>query len=406
MTTKNKTMKKPLLLSTFAFGLFTFSWGQQYGWQDISVNVPGSPDFSDVYFVSDDEGWISVSSGPEIYHTTDGGATFEIQETSLGTSTAAINMIDENEGYTGGGSGFAYRTADGGANWNLLGAISSSLNNMDFASATQGYACGDNGAVFSISPQGVTNLNSVLATNLYGISAPSVNKVWVCGGSTISHFNGSAFEYQLGPGGTYNAICFINDNEGWVVGTAGLMGHTEDGGEDWHRQTNPDPDLHSLYDLFFLDQNNGWAVGSQGTILKTTNGGDTWELDEEGSLLTTNFLTGIHYNSPTNGYVVGNGKTLLKYGEISGIGEKPEDLLFTIFPNPAKGKFGVQSLKFEVENATIELLDLNGRKLLEKQIPAGVGEIEVDVSNLQSGIYFCKIKTESGSATKKLIIQK
>jgi len=49
---------------------------------------------------------------------------------------------------------------------------------------------------------------------------------------------------------------------------------------------------------------------------------------------------------------------------------------------------------------------LNGRKLIEKQIPAGTETVEVDVSNLKSGIYFCKLITEKGNATKKLIIQK
>ena len=33
-------MKKLLLLFTFAFFLFTFSFSQQYGWTDISANMP------------------------------------------------------------------------------------------------------------------------------------------------------------------------------------------------------------------------------------------------------------------------------------------------------------------------------------------------------------------------------
>ena len=131
-----------------------------------------------------------------------------------------------------------------------------------------------------------------------------------------------------------------------------------------------------MYDLSFLDENKGWAVGSQGTIIHTIDGGETWELQAQG--LTSNFLRCVHFTSPNNGYIVDNGKTLLKYGEILGIGKEPEDLLFTIFPNPAKGKFGVQSLEFGVANATIELFDLNGRKLLEKQIPKGSETVEVD----------------------------
>ena len=60
----------------------------------------------------------------------------------------------------------------------------------------------------------------------------------------------------------------------------------------------------------------------------------------------------------------------------------------------------------KVEDAHIEIYDLNGRKLLEKQISAGTGEIEIDVSHLKSGVYFCKLITEKANATKKLMIQK
>jgi photosystem II stability/assembly factor-like uncharacterized protein len=395
-----------ILLLASLFTLHASLVAQQYGWTDISANVPGDPDFSDVFFVSDDEGWISVSSGPEIYHTTDGGETFEIQETSLGTSTAAIYMIDDNEGYTGGGSGFVYRTLDGGTNWDLLGAMSSSLNELDFASSTQGYACGDNGAVFSITPEGVTNLNSGLSSDLAGITSPSENNVWVCGENKIVYFNGVMFQFQSGPVGSFNSIFFIDDNEGWVVGNAGLIGHTEDGGETWHSQINPDPDQRSMFDVFFLDENIGWAIGINGIILETINGGDDWIIDEEGSALAgTNFLTGVYFISPTNGYVVGNEKTLLKYTEISGI-EETESLRFELYPNPAVSAVSLQSAAFSQQSAVVEIYDLNGRKLLEKQIPARSEIVEIDVSSLQSGIYCCRLVSEKYSATQKLVIQK
>ena len=104
-------MKRFLLLFSFAFGLSTFSFSQQYDWQDISANLPGDPDLSDVYFVSDDEGWMSISNEAIILHTSDGGETFEIQTTQY--PTEAIYMIDENEGYAGGANGRVYRTTDG-----------------------------------------------------------------------------------------------------------------------------------------------------------------------------------------------------------------------------------------------------------------------------------------------------
>jgi len=415
-------MRKLLLSLSFAFTvlrnlgvgglliLSTFAFSQQYGWQDVSANVPGDSlwhDLSDVFFVSDNEGWITSSSHQEIYHTTDGGETFEIQTTSLG-ATSAIQMLDGNNGYSGGAGGWVYTTSDGGLNWNMLASMSSISDiSFPFNSDTNnpiGYACGDAGRVWEITST-LTDLNSPSASAFGGISAPSVNNVWVCGGGRIYYYNGTDFTSQSTPGGTFNDIHFINDQEGWVVGNSGVIGHTTDGGSSWNRQANPaETQALALYSVFFLDSDKGWAVGNGGIILQTIDGGTTWTIEGEG--LTTVFLNGVHFTSPTNGYVVGNGKTLLKYGELTGLSDGAETIAFEIFPNPVKDKFIVQSQKFKVEDAHIEIYDLNGRKLLEKQISAGTGEIEIDVSHLKSGVYFCKLITEKANATKKLMIQK
>ncbi|MCK5840374.1 MAG: lamin tail domain-containing protein, partial [Bacteroidales bacterium] len=96
--------------------------------------------------------------------------------------------------------------------------------------------------------------------------------------------------------------------------------------------------------------------------------------------------------------------------------ELPNKLDFVIFPNPARDKFKVQGSRFKVKRSEVhlrriqdwrvELFDLFGEKLLEKQIPAGTETVELDVSSLQSGFYLCKISTQEHSLTKKLIIQK
>lgn len=83
-----------------------------------------------------------------------------------------------------------------------------------------------------------------------------------------------------------------------------------------------------------------------------------------------------------------------------------EEVNFLIYPNPAVDKFNVHGLKFKVGGSTIELYDLNGSKLLEKQIPVRTEAVEMDVSGLQSGLYFCRISTKEYSVTKKLMIQK
>ena len=379
----------------------SFSFSQEYGWTDISANIPTEADLSDVFFVSDDEGWISVSSDAIILHTTDGGASFEIQTTQ--TSLEAIYMINQSEGYTGGGSGFVYKTSNGGVNWDFFGSMASTLTDMDFATSTQGYACCDGGAVFSIGGT-VNNLNSGQAIPFSGISSSSVDNVWVCGGSSILFYNGSTFTFQAGPAGSYNDIFFLNDQEGWVVGNNGLIGYTVNGGDTWTQQTNPD--TNSLYGVFFLTQNIGWAVGSQGTILYTANGGDTWT--GQGAGHTTAFLRGVHFVSTNNGnvgYVVGNGKTLLKYGEVLGIGDAKLPIEFQLFPIPVKDKLQIKCSDLKTESGIIEILSLDGKELLKKEIYRGNENNEIDLSNLEAGMYFCKITIDNKSSTKKLIIE-
>jgi photosystem II stability/assembly factor-like uncharacterized protein len=403
-------MKKFLLLFTFAFCLLSFSLAQEYGWQDISANIPQNnefpPDLSDLFFVSNDVGWITSTSYNETFKTIDGGATFSTQTTPLG-ATSAIQMLDADNGYAGGQGGWIYKTEDGGINWNILGSIGTLLD-ISFPFQTNpsdpvGYASGNSGNVWEISST-LTDLNCQSSSTFSGISAPSVNNVWVCGGNRIYYFNGTDFTSQGGPTGTFNDIHFINNQEGWVVGDLRVIGKTSNGGTEWVTLENPDSQDRSLYGVFFIDSNFGWVVGADGIILHTIDGGSNWVIEGEG--LTTSFLRGVHFTSPTNGYIVGNDKTLLKYGELIGTDEATETLQFEIYPNPAGKKFGVRSSEFGVNGGTLEIYDLNGRKLLEKQIPKGSETVEVDVSSLENGIYFCRLISENKSSTQKLIIQK
>lgn len=198
----------------------------------------------------------------------------------------------------------------------------------------------------------------------------------------------------------YNSIFFTDNNTGWVVGSQGKIFKTTDA-TIWNGQSSGT--TKGLNDVFFIDPLEGWAIGTE-TFLHIIDGGETW-IQELASQTIGMELRAIYFTSAHNGYVVGNG-VLLKYGQISGMSDGVEALAFEIFPNLAKDKFKVQSLKFKVETGKVEIFDLNGRKLLEKQIPKGSECIEVDVRNLEGGIYFCKILTEKSNATKKLIIQK
>ena len=73
---------------------------------------------------------------------------------------------------------------------------------------------------------------------------------------------------------------------------------------------------------------------------------------------------------------------------------------FAIYPNPAKS---FVTLEFEAlqENALLQILDINGRRVRTLDLKAGQETLRIDVSDLPKGIYTVIL----GNVTKKLIVE-
>ena len=283
--------------------------------------LAGKATLSSMSWVSADEGWITSGAVGEIYHTTDGGRTFTIQTNQYNTSINVIQMLNANEGYAGGNSRL-YRTVNGGTDWSYIGSCGN-VRALSFApgSAT-GYCGSDNGSILSITGNTLTHMSSGTSNAISGISVVTTNRVWAVWWNSVLFYGGSnwldqdsSFDSNI-PISLQN-IHMVNEQIGWVVGAYGLIAKTTTGGEvvndmtPWTGQPNPDPSQRALNDVFFLNTSEGWTVGNGGVILHTSNGGATWNLEADGT--TANMLRSVRFTSPTNGYVLGNNGTLLKY---------------------------------------------------------------------------------------------
>ena len=89
-------------------------------------------------------------------------------------------------------------------------------------------------------------------------------------------------------------------------------------------------------------------------------------------------------------------------GSPVGILETETDLLH-IFPNPTTGELRITN--YELRITDIEIFDANGKMQKSRKAGKQNGEMVIDISNLQAGIYFVKITTEQGEITKKVIKQ-
>ncbi|KAF0200491.1 MAG: hypothetical protein FD170_3456 [Bacteroidetes bacterium] len=418
-------MKTLILILHFAFLIFHFSFGQQYGWQNISANLPDFPydttiinngedtivaNFQGMCFINDNEGWISTYhpwyDSAAILHTTDGGGSWEVQMVEY--PVVAIEMLSATEGYAAANLGMIYHTSNGGDTWEFHGStFALSLADMDFPPGSDtGYVCGQNGAVFRITPEGIEEMFLGTISNKDAIHFISPNQGWVCGESVLQEYkNGEWLAGHAYPSGFWHNIFFVDSLHGWGTGywltgagtttdTTFVVHTTND--SSWMPQLS-NIGNHPLYGIFFLDLSRGWVTGARGDIFSTIDGGQRWLREAEG--MTNEWLSGVQFTCSNNGYICGNKMTLLKYGQINGLEEYGGPGSAEVYPNPTSSQFKIQLGKGKVEFKSIELVDIYG-KLLEIR---NAETSEHDISHLPAGIYFVRVYFDNQMIVKKIV---
>jgi len=291
------------------------------------------------YFTDQSEGWVIY--GDTVYHTPDGGRSWEEWQATFGDVGAErffardAYFLNGEEGWlsvdTGG---FIYKllhTSDGGKHWELGLDIQEELGGEPFSIHTRSVHFLDNmngwvavdvwlkngresAFVFHTSDGGqnwdVTTLAEsdlwLAASNVYFLT-PDVGWVSLSGPEAglkgqLLHTTdgGQTWEKQMDMGLT--KIYFLDDSEGWALSGMEIL-HTIDGGEIWEIQFEGKLSNSWLTDIYFINRNEGWAVGGFGTVLHTTNGGETWRHQTE----SIGAMRAVDFTNPQNGWAVGVG---------------------------------------------------------------------------------------------------
>lgn len=239
-------------------------------------------------FIDSLRGW---AVGPGIFmiaKTTDGGLTWAIVSDAFVREQNGIDMDDSLNGWTGGGSGVTVRTRDGWRTWQSSSSGSIAiLYGISFTDTMNGWAVGGfNGLPATVSHTtngGVTwTADTTLTKNdvFYGVDATSVGTAFIAGsGGSIAKTTNSGNNWivsrnvDIGTRSLNNAF-FKSVNQGWAVGTYGVITHTSNGGAVWQLQNSGTTAF--LYGVDFPDPLSGWVCGSNGIIMGTTDAGTTW----------------------------------------------------------------------------------------------------------------------------------
>jgi hypothetical protein len=91
--------------------------------------------------------------------------------------------------------------------------------------------------------------------------------------------------------------------------------------------------------------------------------------------------------------------TIYVFGSV-GIAEKTLAQTVSLYPNPAHDVLNISSTGRE--NLRIELMDLTGRRLAEKQV---MGKDTIDLSQLSQGIYVVRMQNDRETYTQKIVVE-
>jgi len=261
------------------------TWECQYPWNMWTAVEPEAwpriKQLNDVFFLNQREGW-AVGEGFYYLATKNGGKTWE--ERPIGfwvipeilQNLTATKWISSNWGWVAGyqynmnfpetRNGFIAHTEDGGESWKI----------DDF---------------LPVSSATLPPLND-LEVNASRANTDSVLPGWAVGEEgTILHLVSEGWEHQGFPWPfslplpQFNAIRFVDESHGWIVGyrlknypyedsdsnipTLMTIFHTDNGGQNWKHFPWNDPG--KLNDIALAGGTDAWAVGDEGVILHYQN---------------------------------------------------------------------------------------------------------------------------------------
>ena len=410
------------------------------GWTD-QVTGFGNVMFQGVSTVNNNVCWACAGHNPLVLRTSNGGLNwvnvgyFDIDSLFC----MSIYAINENVAFVLSGyydssnvyHTFLHRTSNAGQNWtNILSQTTGYFDHLSFKDSLNGFLLGDP----------VSGRWSFWKTSDAGVT-------WDSSGLYFASEGGIA---------SYNRDLEIIGDSIWFGTNIGRIYYSFDFGNNWSYSTVSCPIILTLT----LNGNIGFAA--EGCVFKTTNAGLNWNSFNLPHASVIDYFThvddkfwyatidSIYYSSDQGnhfvldhvahsfdfywqislkkidsqivGWAVGQYGTVSKY--TSPIGIKPmsseipkEFKLSQNYPNPfnptTKIRFEIPLPPLSERGAggfvRLVIYDLLGHEvatLINEQLKPGVYEIEWDVGNFSSGVYFYRLQAGSFSESKKMLMLK
>ncbi|MEM9385361.1 MAG: YCF48-related protein [Pseudomonadota bacterium] len=219
---------------------------------------------------------VAVGERGLIAYSDDGGGSWQQAAVPLSVNLASVAFIDAQRGAAGGHEGMVLTTVDGGVTW-AQSFDGVSATDQEIAFAEEKIASAQ--ATLEALEEGADDMDATLAVE---------DAQWALEDLQTA--------LQEGPSNPFLTLWFDGDGKGVAAGAYGTLFATGNGGEAWTlaARTIENPDKYHYYGIDQARDGTLYLVGEAGLLYRSDDGGANWiTLDSpyEGSYFSV--LTGV-----------------------------------------------------------------------------------------------------------------
>jgi len=313
-----------------------------------------------------------LNDSSQIMKTTNSGSDWELLDVpNLSSYYYDMKFVNDNIGYLSSNDGLLLKTIDGGHTWADKSIDTDySLRSMFLLNESYGWILDDVARVILRTSNGGNSWDFAFLDDIY-------------------HFQPSS-------------IFFIDENEGFVTSSEGVVFKTTDSGENWEEfyvfRSGSDSEI------YFVDELEGWYKAG-GSIFHTFDGGLSWINRQyfESSVKSMFFLndvqSGIGWLGGNNGLVA----TTSFMVDINETVDNPPSI--TVFPNPAHETIEVILEDKSESIVSMQVFNIHGKQVMNFENISAANALKFNVSGLISGTYIIHITSFKGENLVKFIVQ-
>ncbi len=362
-------------------------------------------------------------------------------------------QIVGNTAYTLGNSGVVLKSTDTGNSWKKLSINPVfDLRTLHFLDTLTGFVTGENARMMKTTDGGKTWTQRYVKTAAFAYDMAFYNNHGVAIGKDMLAISSTDFGDNWTVDTTQvkfrklNALTIMPDGNCWAVGDSGYIIHKHVSEKRWKKMNSPTsislahishlgnailmigggyPDTliigkyHNIFafsydtgktwqqgkigemkiinNAFFSNPDSGFIIGSSGLISKWNTGFNNRKLQLTGTASALNKIT----FSQNIGIIVGDGGTILRTNNNGGpltplslTSAVKSDI--NIYPNPSLGSFNIDG---NIQGATIQVMDMQGRLILEKKSNSTTIQFQIEVP----GFYLVSVTNGVGVVSRTLL---